>query len=445
MGPFGVDARSWIEPFDRAHRRRARASVDRSEPDRPTGWARLVLSADPASAAVPYDVRVRLPPALRAYLAEPAVADPPRRVWRDWALVAAASVSAVLETALRTDEEWSAIPEVWQWLGLVVFFVAVPPALLVRRTHPLAALIWSFVPSMAFGIVVARVDGVYYGLITMVVALVTVYSLYRWGSGRDGVYGMAAVIAAGIIGNLSDPSSTLGEWIGGYVVLTLPVTFGLVARYRGSARERAVEAAKATEREELARELHDTVAHHVSAIAVQAQAGRALAATDPDRALAVLGVIEEAASRTLAEMRAMVGTLRRGAVDLAPQRGVADLAGLAHETPTEVPIRVCVADGLDDLGPAVDAALFRIAQESITNAVRHARHATAVEVRVDPAGDGVRLTVEDDGDLPLGRRGEGYGLLGMAERAELLGGRFVAGPGGRRGWRVEAELPRRAG
>ena len=109
-----------------------------------------------------------------------------------------------------------------------------------------------------------------------------------------------------------------------------------------------------------------------------------------------------------------------------------------------MPIEVTVDTAPGSLGPAVDAALFRIAQESITNAVRHAKHATRVEVTVEPRGDGVRLTVLDDGEQSPGGRGEGYGLLGMAERAELLGGRFVAGPGLGRGWRVEAELPRRA-
>lgn len=386
-----------------------------------------------------------MPSSLRAYLAEPAVPDPPRRVWRDWPLVLVATLIAVLETVFRNDAEWVAVDPVWRWGGLAVFFVAVPPALLVRRTHPLRALLIAFVPTIVYGVVVSHAEDVYGGIISMAFALITVYTVYRWGSGRDGAIGLVVVIAAGLIGLVYDPSTTIGDWIGGYIVLSLPVTIGLVVRYRGTARDRAIDAAKSHEREELARELHDTVAHHVSAIAVQAQAGRALAATDPQRALAVLQVIEEAASRTLAEMRAMVGTLRHGTVELMPRQGVADLATLARDNPSSLAIDVCVNDSLGDLGPAVDAALYRIAQESITNAVRHAKHASTVTVRVDPDGDAVRLTVQDDGELPLGRRGEGYGLLGMAERAELLGGRFFAGPGGRSGWRVEAELPRSAG
>lgn len=385
---------------------------------------------------------MQLPSALRAYLAEPAVPVPPRRVWRDWALVVVASLIAVLETMFRNDSEWLAVDPAWRWGGLAVFFVSVPPALLVRRTHPLWALLAAFIPAVAYGVVVSQAEDVFGGLMAMGFALITVYTLSRWGSGRDGAVGMVVVISGGLIGLVYDPSSTLGDWIGGYIVLSLPVTIGLVVRYRGTARDRAIDAAKAHEREELARELHDTVAHHVSAIAVQAQAGRALAATDPQRALAVLQVIEEAASRTLADMRSMVGTLRDGAVELTPRQGVADLPALAHDTPGGPSIEVSVDRELGELGPASDAALYRIAQESITNALRHARNASTVMVRVDGASELVRLTVHDDGELPVGGRGEGYGLLGMAERAELLGGTFFAGPDGRRGWRVEAELPR---
>jgi signal transduction histidine kinase len=215
-------------------------------------------------------------------------------------------------------------------------------------------------------------------------------------------------------------------------------------RYRATARERAIEEVKSREREELARELHDTVAHHVSAIAVQAQAGRTVAASDPERAAEVLAVIEEAASRTLEEMRAMVGTLRGGAeADLAPQQGVADLGRLAGERPGGLRVDVDVDPAFGRLGPAVDSAIYRIAQESVTNAVRHARRASRIRVELRDDGDLVRLSVTDDGDVvAIGPVGGGFGLLGMTERAELVGGRLEAGPAPGAGWRVVAVLPR---
>ncbi len=96
----------------------------------------------------------------------------------------------------------------------------------------------------------------------------------------------------------------------------------------------------------------------------------------------------------------------------------------------------------DDLSPAVGAAIYRLAQESITNARRHARHATRVTVTVTGEADRVRLTIDDDGSAAGGRAPAGFGLVGMRERATLLGGTFHAGPAADYGWRVEAVLPR---
>ncbi|MEJ7799052.1 MAG: sensor histidine kinase [Ilumatobacter sp.] len=385
-----------------------------------------------------------LPPTLRSYLAEPAVADPPTRVRRDWILLAAVSIGGILEAALRTDPEWAGIPIGWRVGALVMFFATAPPAILFRRTRPLAATLWGFLPTIAFGAAVAIAEGVFGGLISTAVILVVPYALYRWGSGRDGAIGAIVLLAAAVIGLLTDPTVTLSDWIGGLIVLSIPVEVGLVVRYRDAAKRRAVAEVQSREREQLARELHDTVAHHVSAIVLQAQGGRALAETDPQRALAVLAVIEDAASRTLSEMRAMVGTLRTGA-DLAPQQGVGDLERLAREAGGGVPVEVDVSDRIGSLGAGIDAALFRIAQESITNALRHARRATRILVTVEPGDNCVRLTVTDDGEPTTARSERGFGILGMTERAHLLGGSLTAGPVGGRGWRVAAELPRSVG
>ncbi len=106
-------------------------------------------------------------------------------------------------------------------------------------------------------------------------------------------------------------------------------------------------------------------------------------------------------------------------------------------------MEVELSGDLHDLRPSVGAASYRLAQESITNAVRHARSATHINVRVIGDDDCVRLTVDDDGDAsPAGRNVPGYGLLGMTERATLLGGSLQAGPSADRGWTVTAVLPR---
>jgi signal transduction histidine kinase len=155
------------------------------------------------------------------------------------------------------------------------------------------------------------------------------------------------------------------------VFLLFPATLGADVRYLAATRLRELEEVKLRERGLLARELHDTVAHHVSAIVISAQAGRTLATSHPEAAVDALDVIEREASRTLTEMRLMVGAMRGGGEpDLAPQRGVADLAGLARNSGASPRVAVQLAGDLDDLRPSLGAALYRLAQESITNAVR---------------------------------------------------------------------------
>jgi signal transduction histidine kinase len=222
------------------------------------------------------------------------------------------------------------------------------------------------------------------------------------------------------------------------------MALGVAARSQHDHRLRRLEQVKAEERVELARELHDTVAHHVSAIAIQAQAGRALAASSPASSVEALEVIEAEASRAQAEMRAMVRVLRnQESADYAPQSGVADLERLAGTSPAGPRIEVKLSGDLAALPAAVDAALFRIAREAVTNALRHARNASLVDVRVDGGPSSIRLRVHDDGDQGSGRAiGTGFGIVGMVERATLLGGDCSAGPDAERGWLVEATLPR---
>ncbi|MFE3285625.1 sensor histidine kinase, partial [Streptomyces sp. NPDC059233] len=145
----------------------------------------------------------------------------------------------------------------------------------------------------------------------------------------------------------------------------------------------------------------------------------------------------------LEEMRAMVAALRdRGVgVELAPPAGVADLERLVRTPGGRLRVDLGLDGELDALPPAVDAAVYRIVQESVTNAMRHAVDATEVVVRVTAERHTVRVSVRDNGQR-TGRGRAGFGLAGLRERAALLGGKLQAGPGVDHGWHVEAELPR---
>jgi hypothetical protein len=246
--------------------------------------------------------------ALRALWVEPRPADPPVRVWRDWALVTGLVAWSVAETLLREDQAW--------WPLVLTVSVIVALTLLWRRTHPLAAVAVAFGTLIAFDLArVLAIDAT--GLLSISGSLVLPYALFRWGSGREAAVGLGFVLVWLGVTHVADPTDP-AEVVAGVGFFLFSAALGASIRFRASARVRDIEQAKLRQRGELARELHDTVGHHVSAIAIQAQAGRMLAATDPGRAAAVLETIEETASRALAEMRAMVGALREARSPTSP-------------------------------------------------------------------------------------------------------------------------------
>ncbi len=388
----------------------------------------------PAAARVPYAGLV-VRSAARSLWSEPRAPAPPARVWRDWALVAVLVPAALLEGMLREDVAWRGVA--------IVLCLAVVAMLPWRRTHPLAVVAAAFGAVSVVSLAALIAGEAPVGLDTTVCVVLLPYALFRWGSGREAAIGLAIILVAAVVGIAAD-STDVGVALFGTMFLLFPAALGASVRYRSAERLREVDQVKLREREQLARELHDTIAHHVSAIAIQAQAGRTLAGAEPAAAVRALEVIEEAASRALVEMRGMVGVLRDGQeADLTPQPGVADIERLARDAAHGPRIEVQLSGDLDELRPSVGAAMYRLAQESITNALRHARHATRIDVCVAGEDDCVRLTVCDDGDpTGAGSSEPGYGLVGMTERAVLLGGSLEAGPGPGKGWTVSAVLPR---
>ncbi|UOE21852.1 two-component sensor histidine kinase [Thermobifida halotolerans] len=306
------------------------------------------------------------------------------------------------------------------------------------------------------------------------------YAAAVWGGSRL-VHGVVAAVTAGGVATLglggflvrsmlvADGLLGLLQLIGLYtLVFVTPLTGGLSVRaHRARAeleRQRAAQIARlaeldranavAAERARMARELHDVVANHLSAVAVQSTAALALRDFDPERVRGVLRVVRDNSVRGLAEMRRMIEVLRAGdrpdPEPVAPRLGEAGrLVAVARDAGLDV-----VLDGVEDVGelPArVDAAAYRIVQECLTNALRYAapQRVRIVVGRAGASDGAVGLLVVEAVNpvaesaqhaVPEGL-GAGAGLAGMRERAALLGGRLRAGPDGDGSWRVRAELP----
>lgn len=200
------------------------------------------------------------------------------------------------------------------------------------------------------------------------------------------------------------------------------------------------------ERVSLARELHDVVAHHVTGIVVQTQALQLVASSRPEVVVvAALPELEQAASRSLAAMRQMVGALRSVSSDLPPQRCGGGLGPeLRHIVAgADLPVRLRLVGDVDGGVPDVVSLLVeRVVTESLVNVARHARDATKVEVQVVASPAAVDVEVVDDGQgSQRFVAGAGFGLTGLAERVRLLGGTLRVGPAQPSGWRVTATVP----
>lgn len=229
-------------------------------------------------------------------------------------------------------------------------------------------------------------------------------------------------------------------------------TAALAARNAELERLRAVESQKVVveERTRIARELHDVVAHHVSAIVIRAQAAERLAPTQPDVATEAVGWIADAGKEALQGMRHAVQVLRQAdadsSVELAPQPTLADLRSIVERlAPAGLDVVVELPDPLPVVDPQVELAAVRIAQEGVTNALRHAEAGRAV-VSVTALQSHLVVAVDDDGRsgaVPTSRS-PGHGLRGMAERAAACGGRLDIVQSDLGGWSVQARLPLRS-
>ncbi|MFI6789366.1 sensor histidine kinase [Nonomuraea sp. NPDC050383] len=350
-------------------------------------------------------------------------------------------------------------------LGVALLLLACVPVA-VRRRWPLTGLCAALLPETAL-------EGLGYGTgLTGVAGLVMLYSVaaYRGLAVALGGLALAVVLYTASMAAGAGPPAA---WSGHLVMIVALVAVWGVGRslrlrraYMAELKDRAARleraraadrrAARAEERSRIARELHDVVAHHVSVMTVQASAARRVLASDPELAGEALSAIEETGRMALTEMRNIVGVLRAGArAELGPQPGTRDLPALVEQMR-----EAGLATGLTVQGPpgpipaGVDLAAYRLVQEGLTNALRHAGAGATARVTVRHEPHELDVRVEDDGrgadggwgaDGGRGADGTGHGLVGIRERVALYGGILSIGPRPGGGFEVRARFPLKDG
>ena len=364
-----------------------------------------------------------------------------------------------------------------QWALLYAFALAA--ALAVRRRFPCTAAIVVAVAFFAAG--TAQIPDVYVGNICLFIA---VYTVGAWVDDRRRATLTRALIIVGMFlwllvtafQEATAPVETELSRAGAFspflafmlMQLLVNVAFFGGAWYMGDRahaaalqrdaleqrtaeleRERETTAAQAIalDRVRIARELHDVVAHHVSAMGVQAGAARAVLERDPDAARATLLGVEESARSALAELRQLLETLRTSATETsdASTLHLSELPALvAHANDNGLPTTLTVIGDAVPLPEVVQVNLYRVAQEALTNARRHGGPDATADVRLRYGPDAVELEIANSGRAVVAPR-SGLGLLGMHERALASGGELTATPRSRGGFVVRLRVPLPAG
>lgn len=289
-------------------------------------------------------------------------------------------------------------------------------------------------------------------LLEPAVMLVFVYLPVRWSPPQHAVWsGGAAALAEALNVQRYIAGTPLGDRIAASAMwMIFAIAAGAIAWYLRSladGRGRAIAEARQTQRLELAADLHDFVAHDVSEIVAQAQAGRIVLAPADPRLAEVLQRIETAGLRALASMDRTVHMLRESDTAAVTAPGVlADLSELVDRFGSAGDVRAELDDRFDGEAPReVAAVAYRVVVEALTNVRRHAWGATLVTVRLDRRDDRLTVTITDDGHGTATavehRPGAGTGLAGLTERVTALGGDLTTDTVRPHGWRLAARLP----
>lgn len=362
-----------------------------------------------------------------------------RDLWLD-GLIVLTAVTATVDAAQRAgagELETSAA-----FAAPAAALIVLP--LLARRRFPVAgpAAVWLVATAVTF------VDGqlVGGGVGNALAGMGAAFLLGHLGDGRQARLGLAIIVGGAAIIVYNDPDNAAGQY------LFIPAQFAIFWLAGYALRERAVRAetaeararvAVAEERTRIARELHDVVAHAVSVMVLQVGAVRHALPGELAEESAALQRVEQAGRTALTEMRGLLNAMRQegDAAELGPQPTLGDLDALLSQVRRAgLPVDLHVEGAPAELPGAVEMSAYRIIQEGLTNALKHA-HAGHADVLIRYGRDDIEIEVRDDGRTAPSGDAPGYGLVGIRERVKIYGGEMTAGglPGG--GFRLRTRLP----
>lgn len=325
---------------------------------------------------------------------------------------------------------------------LLVYAVLVSAPLLLRTRYPATAWAASLVGLAWFSVGIGP-RSIYPAAYP--VAGLLVYGLCLYAVAVRGkpwfVVSVAGVTLLGAI--IVDAHTSAGA-----ILAAIPLLSGAIVRARRSGRTELAQQARRLEgerallqeRQRIARELHDIVAHHMSVIAIQAEAGPRKVANPPPELAESFADIRASALSGLDELRRLLGVMRSSSADTTPQPGLAELDGLLDSARSGgLQVTSSVSGTARSLPQGIDLSAYRILQEALSNAMRHAP-GSAVRVELAYAPSSLVIKVLNDACGPPGD-GTGHGIIGMRERAVMLGGHLKAGPTDDGGFLVTAVLP----
>lgn len=360
--------------------------------------------------------------------------------WRLDAVLATLFVVTALLTTRRADPVY----EPRDGVAIALILAATIPYYL-RRRAPLAVLVVTLSATAALFI-----DGYDAGALPFLIG-VGIYTVGAYRPWRE-------VVAAAVFQNAclavmlvaDSPRFAVPEFVTsvpvyagtllvGWTMQQRRLRFDALEREQGALSARAA----ADERLRIAQELHDVIGHSLGVIAVQAGVGMHLIDSDPGEARKALEHISRTSRSSLAEIRRLLGLVRAGedGAAYAPTPGLADLPRLADEVAEAgLPVSLTVSPDARELPPGVELAAYRVVQEALTNARKHAS-AHRATVRLDVEAGTLHVVVTDDGAGGNGRQGGGHGLIGMRERVAVYGGSLEVGPAPEGGYRVTASIP----